>query len=96
MSEDYQDRERDVRERIVSLMQSIGQAPRKQITSAELQKLNNAVERLNQILKSGKDADLETLRSAAVRLDRLLSDIRKAKDGTNDLKRRGDGQNSHG
>ena len=96
MSEDYQDRERDVRERIVSLMQSIGQAPRKQITGEELQKLNNAVERLNRILKAGNDADLQTLRSAAVRLDQLLSDIRKAKDGTHHLQRRGDGQNSHG
>lgn len=96
MSEDHQDRERDVRDRIVNLMQSIGRARRKQITREELQKLNLAVGRLDQMLKASQDADLETLRSAAVRLDHLLSDIRKGKDITNDLKRRRDGRNSDG
>lgn len=96
MSKDHQDRERDVRERIMSLMRSIGRAPRKQITSAELQKLNHAVGRLNQMLKASLDADLQTLRSAALRLDQLLSDIRKGKDVTRDRKRNRDEQNSHG
>ena len=96
MSEDHQDRERDLRERIASLMQSIGRAPRKQITSEELEKLSHAVGRLNQMLKASQDADLQTLRSAAVRLDQLLSDIRKGKDVTSDRKRRRDKQNNHG
>jgi len=89
-SDNHQDR--DVREKIVSLMQSIGQAPKKQITSEELQKLKDAADRLDQMLKATKVADQQSLRSAALRLDQLLADIRDGKDVTNHLKRRRDGQ----
>ena len=82
-------RDRDVREKIVGLMQSIGHGRKKHVTSEELQKLKNAAGRLDQILKASADADLQSLRNAAVRLDQLLSDISKGKDVTNDLKRRG-------
>ena len=82
-------RDRDVREKIVSLMQSIGRAPKRQVTSEELQKLQNAAGRLDQMLKASANADLQNLRNASLRLDQLLSDIRKGKDVTNDLKRRG-------
>ena len=82
-----------MREKIVSLMLSIGQsAKKKQITSQELQKLKNAAGRLDQMLKASADADRQTLRNASVRLEKLLSDIRKGKDVTNDLKRRRDAQ----
>ena len=94
-SDHHQDREQDVREKILSLMLSFGQAPKKQITSQELEKLKNAAGRLDQILKANAEADLQTLRSAAVRLDELLSDIRRGKDVSNDLKRRRDGENKN-
>ena len=84
--------DRDVRQKIVSLMQSIGQVRKKQITSEELQKLKNAAGRLDQMLKASADRDLQSLRSAALRLDQLLSDIRRGKDVTNDLTRRRDGE----
>ena len=77
---------REVREKIVSLMQSIGQAPRKQITGEELQRLKIAATRLDEMLKAGTQADLQALKSAAARLDQLLSDIRGGKDIS--LKRR--------
>lgn len=85
-----------MREKIVSLMLSIGQsAKKKQITSEELQKLKNAAGRLDQMLKASADADRQTLQNASVRLEKLLSDIRKGKDVTNDLKRRRDAQNKN-
>lgn len=89
---DDQGREHDVRERIVSLMQSIGKGPRKQLTAEEAEKLKNAASRLDQILKAAADADQQALRSASARLDRLLSDIRAGKDVTRDLRRRGTGK----
>jgi len=85
-SGDHRDRERDVGERIASLMQLIGRTPKKQITREELQKLKRAAGRLDQMLKAGLDADQQTLRSAVERLDRLLSDLRTGKDV--DLRRR--------
>jgi hypothetical protein len=86
--EDNHGRERDVQERIKSLMQAAGQARKKQITGEELQKLKSAASRLDQMLKSSADADLETLRSAAARLDQLLADIGTGKDSTRNFKRR--------
>ena len=87
-SEDNRDRDREVRERIVSLMRSIGQAPRKPITMEESQKLKAAANRLDEMLKAGAEAERQVLRSATTRLDQLLSDIRAGKDVSNDLKRR--------
>jgi cell division septum initiation protein DivIVA len=89
---DDQGRERDVRERIVGLMQSIGKGPRKQLTAEEAEKFKNAASRLDQILNAAADVDQQVLKSAAARLDRLLSDIRAGKDVTRDLKRRGTGE----
>ena len=88
-SGDNEGPDRDVRERIVNLMQSIGQGPQKQIPAEELQKLKSAASRLDQILKAGANADQQVLKSAAARLDQLLSDIREGKDVTSNLKRRG-------
>ena len=84
--------EREVQERIKSLMQAAAQARKKQITGEELQKLKSAASRLDQMLKSTANADLEALRSAAARLDQLLADIGTAKDLTGSLKRRRDWQ----
>jgi uncharacterized protein (DUF4415 family) len=86
-----QGRERDVREKIVRVMQSIGNGPRKQLSAEEAEKLKNAAGRLDQMLKVAADADQQALQNAAARLDRLLADIRAGKDVTNNFKRRGTG-----
>jgi cell division septum initiation protein DivIVA len=87
-SGDNQGMDRDVRERIVNLMQSIGKGSKKQIPPEELQKLKSAASRLDQMLKAAANADQHALKSAAARLDQLLSDIRAGKDVTSNLKRR--------
>jgi cell division septum initiation protein DivIVA len=81
--------DREVRARIVNLMESIGNGPKKQIPVKELQKLKNAASRLDQMLKAAANADQQTLKSAAAKLDQLLSDIRAGKDVSSNLKRRG-------
>lgn len=80
-------REREVGRRIAGLIRSIGQAPQKQISSEEQQKLEAAANRLDRMLKAAADADHQALKDAAGRLDRLLMDIRKGKDVTSRLKR---------
>lgn len=92
-NDDNQGRERDVRERIVSLMQATEQARKQQITGEELQKLRAAASRLDEMLKAAEDADLQALRGAAARLDQLLADIGKGKDVTGDFKRQPDWHN---
>ena len=87
-SGDNQGPDRDVRERIANLMQSIGKGPKKQIPAEELQKFKSAAGRLDQMLKAGANADQQALKSAAARLDQLLSDLRAGKDVTSNLKRR--------
>lgn len=85
-NEDNQDRERDLRDRITSLIRANAQAPRKRITHQEQQKLKAAANRLDQILKSGEEAEREALQKAAARLGQMLKDIRKGKDITFNLK----------
>ncbi len=80
--------ERDVRERILSLMQATEHANKKQITGEELQKLKTAASRLDQMLKAAADADAQALKDAASRLDKLLAEIGARKNGSGDLKRR--------
>jgi hypothetical protein len=92
-SGDNQGPDRDVRERIANLMQSIGNGPKKQLPAEELQKLKSAASRLDQMLKAAANADQQAfdpqaLKNAAARLDQLLSDIRAGKDVTSNLKRR--------
>jgi len=87
-SGDNQGPNREVRERIGSLMQSIGKGPERPIPAEELRKLKSAASRLDQILKAAANADQQTLKSAAARLDQLLCDIRAGKDVTGNLKRR--------
>ena len=80
--------DRNLGNRIASKVRSIGNGPEKKIAGEELQKLKAAANRLDQMLEAAADADREALRNAADRLDRLLLDIRKGKDVTNNLKRR--------
>jgi len=90
--EDNQDREQDVRERIVSLMQATGQARKKRLGEEELQELKTAASRLDQMLRAAVDEDREALQSAAARLDQLLADLGTGKDVMHNLKRRRDPQ----
>jgi hypothetical protein len=87
-NENEKGRERDLRQRIVSLVRANEQALKKPITNEEVQKLKAAAARLDQMLKAAVDADGQVLRSAAARLDQLLGDIATGKDVTYDLKRR--------
>ena len=86
--EDSQGRERELGERIASLMQSIGQGSEKPVSGDELQKLKAAAGRLDRMLKEAADADRQALKDAAGRLDQLLVDIRKGKDVARRLKRK--------
>jgi hypothetical protein len=95
-SGDNQGNERDMRQRIVSLMQSIGQESSKPLPADELQKLKTAANRLDQMLKASGDADQQLLTNAVGRLDRLLADIRTGKDVTSNLKRRQERQKEDG
>jgi len=93
---DNQGSERDVRQRILSRLQSIGKAPQKPIAGEELQKLKRAANRLDEMLKASADAEEQKLRDAAGRLDQLLSDIRAGNDFTGRLRRRSKAQRSDG
>jgi hypothetical protein len=85
-NEDNESREREVRDRIVSLMQATEQARKQQITGEELQTLKTAASRLDQMLRTAADADVHALRIAAARLEQLLVDIGAGKDVATDLK----------
>jgi hypothetical protein len=87
-SGDNQGPDRDAREKIVNLMQSIGNGPKKQIPAEELRKLKGAASRLDQMLEATANADQQVLKSAAAKLDQLLGDIRAGKDVTSNLKRK--------
>ena len=81
------DREHDIREKIASQIQSSELVPRKELPAEELQKLQTATTRLDQLLNAAADADREALKTAASRLDQLLADIARGKDVTYALKR---------
>jgi hypothetical protein len=85
---DSQGRERDVGNRIASLIRAIGQGREKPITVEEERTLKAAASRLDQMLKDAATADQQVLRNAAVRLDELLLDMRKGIDITDRVKRR--------
>jgi cell division protein ZapA (FtsZ GTPase activity inhibitor) len=81
--------ERNLQERIVSLIRANQQARKTPLTDEELQKLKAAARRLDQMLKAAADEDQRALKNAAARLDQLLKDMAAGKDVTNDFKRRG-------
>jgi hypothetical protein len=84
-----EDRQRDIRERIASLIRANEKgAKKKEISGEELQKLKAAANRLDRMLKASAEADTEALKKAAGRLDRLLEEIRSGKDVTDGIKRR--------
>ena len=83
-----QDREHDVRDRITDFMRAEAPARGKAATEEELQTLQLAVGRLDQLLadavadddaqcKRVMEEEAKTLRAAAARLDQLLADIAK-------------------
>lgn len=87
-NENKEGREREVRDRIVSLIRANEQIHKKQIAREELQALKIAAGRLDQMLREAEDEDLQSLRTAAARLDQLLADIGSGKDVTTEIKRR--------
>lgn len=89
-NEDNQDQERDLRKRIASLIRANAQAPRKPISDEEQKKLKAAANRLDELLRTGEEADRQALKNAAVRLHQILKDMRKGKDITVKLKPRRD------
>lgn len=88
MSNERQDRKRDIRDRIASQIQAAEHAPSKPIAPEDLQKLHLAANRLDQLLQEAADADREALKIAAARLDDLLRKIGKRQDVSHNLKRR--------
>jgi hypothetical protein len=81
-----QDREHDVRDRIADFMQAEAQAQGKPATKEELQTLQLAVGRLDQLLadaaaddqaqrKRATEEEVRTLRAAVARLDQFLMEI---------------------
>ena len=85
---DSHGQERDIGNRIASLIRAIGQGREKPITVEEERALKAAASRLDLMLKDAAEADRQALRNAAVRLDEMLLDMRKGKDITNRVKRR--------
>ena len=83
------DRERDLRERIATLIRANEKgAKKKEISGEELQKLKAAANRLERMLKESEEANAGTLKRAAARLDELLEEIRLGKDFSREIKRR--------
>jgi predicted negative regulator of RcsB-dependent stress response len=89
---DEQDRERNLKERILHVMRANEGAPKKQLSAEEKQKLKTAAGRLDQLLKAAAESDVQNLKHAAARLDQMLEDVRQGKDVLKQLKRRRNGQ----
>jgi len=87
-SQNDQDRDRDVRERIASVLRENEQAAKKPIPHGELQNLRAAAARLEQLLSQAADADAEAMKVAAGRLDQMLQDLGTGKDVARRLKLR--------
>lgn len=85
-SENDQDRERDVRERIAGVLRENEIATKKKIPEAELQTLKAAAGRLDQLLANAADAEAAALKTAAERLDQMLKDLGSGKDLARRLK----------
>jgi len=89
-SENEQDRDREVQERIAEFMHADGQGDTKQLAEEELQALQSAARRLEGMLEEAEESERQALRAAAARLDRLLLDIDAGKDVLSAVKRRSD------
>ena len=88
MSTEEQDREREIRDRIASQMQAAEHASSKPFSHEDLQKLQLAANRLDQLLQEAADADRKALKVAVARLDELLGKIHKGKKASDVPKRR--------
>jgi cell division protein ZapA (FtsZ GTPase activity inhibitor) len=88
-NEENPDPERELREKIIRRMRSLGQGPQQQVPGEQVQNLKAAAARLDRILRAADDRDRQELRSAAARLDQLLSKISAGSDIVHELKRRG-------
>jgi hypothetical protein len=95
---DTQSRERDVRDRIATLMRASREAPQKEITAEEVEELRTASARLDKLLadaaadeearrKEIREEEVKKLRAALGRLDQLLADA-SGKEGVIELKQR--------
>lgn len=93
-NEENHSREQELRKRIASLVRANDQARKQQLNGDELENLKSAAGRLDQMLQASAEADQQALRTAASKLDQLLTDIRKGKDLSNVLKRRGERKDS--
>ena len=87
MSNDH-DQQSDLQEKIATQIQAEGLVPRKELTAEELQKLKSAATRLDQLINAAENADRESLKAAAARLEQFLADIATGKDVIAALKRR--------
>ena len=87
-SENDQNRERDVRERIADILRLHQQAVKKNIPDDELKTLKAAAGRLEQLLADAADAETVALKTAASRLEQMLKDIGTGKDVAQRLKLR--------
>lgn len=87
-NDDHEGPDRELLDRIGSLMQATEQAHKKQVTNQELQTLKTAASRLEGMLKDVANADAEVLKTAAARLDQLIQHIDAGEDVTAEVKRR--------
>lgn len=79
-SDDHQDDARTLGDRIAEVIRANEQAPKKNLSAAELQKLKAAAGRLDQLLLESANAQTEELKTAASKLDQLLKNINAGKD----------------
>lgn len=77
---DEQDHEGKVRERITSFVQSEEQVQKKELANSEVQVLQSAAGRLDQLLADREQAEVNLLLAASSRLDQLLAQIGAGKD----------------
>ena len=77
---DEPDHESRVRERIANFVQSDVQVQKKELATSELQALQSAAGRLDQLLADREQAEVNLLRAATSRLDQLLAQIGAGKD----------------
>lgn len=87
MSSEEQNGQRATQDRIARFMHAEAGC-KKRVTDEERKMLQDAVGRLDQLLSASAEADVETLRAAAERLDVLLRQIAAGKDVATEVKQR--------
>jgi hypothetical protein len=79
-TDEKQDEDRAIGERIAEVMRAHESAVRNNISQDELQTLKAAAGRLEQLLADAAGAETEDLKKAASRLDQLLKELGAGKD----------------